>query len=314
MTTLPAVREPVENALALPADKIDLLKRTICKGATDDELELFIHVSRKTGLDPFAKQIHAVKRYNSQTRREDMTIQTGIDGYRLIASRTGEYEGQTPPQWCGEDGQWRDVWLSNTPPAAARVGVWRKGFREPAWGVALWTSYCQTYRDKTTQEMKPTPLWRKMPEVMLAKCAEALALRKAFPAELSGVYTHEEMAQADTAEPVVEGTIEQPSQPTLPTPPAQTAKPARKTASDAARQAFRAAADELSVRDLHNFPLDDVQYASIGAQCMNLSGLKNPLEIVTWMKDHASFKDETEVGTGKVTIKVSKKEPEGKVA
>lgn len=182
------------SELRFSGDQLELLKATVAKGTTDEQFALFCEVAQRTGLNPFAKQIYAVLRNTKQGDKwvPTMTIQTGVDGYRLIAQRTGEYAGQRGPQWCGEDGDWRDVWLSKQPPAAARVGVYRTGFMEPVWGVATMQSYLQTDR-----EGRPMGLWKTMPDVMIAKCAEVLALRKAFPQELSGLYADAEMDQAD---------------------------------------------------------------------------------------------------------------------
>ena len=157
------------------------LKQIGLADAPKAELAVFLHYAQRTGLDPFARQLYMINRGGKYT------IQARIDGLRIIANRSDKYAGQVGPFWCGADGVWTDVWLSSTPPVAAKVGVAHKDFTEPLYAVAKFDSYA----------VSNNPIWKKMPDVMLAKCAESLALRKAFPNDLSGIYTAEEMAQAD---------------------------------------------------------------------------------------------------------------------
>jgi phage recombination protein Bet len=196
-------------------EQIDLIKRTVCPGATDDELSLFLYQCKRMQLDPLSKQIYSIARKNKDKRTnqwvETRTIQVGIDGFRTVAQMTGEYAGQTEPLWCGADGKWVDVWLSSDPPAAAKVGVLRKGFSQPLVSVAVFSEFVQK-----DYEGKPTKFWKNMPSVMIAKVAEAQALRRAFPQQLSGVYIHEEMDQADNPMPAATVSNTKQSNPPVP--------------------------------------------------------------------------------------------------
>src|SRR5690606_15891082 len=150
---------------------------------------------------PFARQIYMIGRKTFDQRQDrwvvKQTIQTGIDGYRLIGRRAADRARQSisvgAPEWAREDGTWVPVWSAQWgTPMAARVTIKRNG--EPFTAVALFDEYKQVKRNGDLTQM-----WAQRPAGQIAKCAEALAWRMAFPQDLAGVYVEDEMQHADGA-------------------------------------------------------------------------------------------------------------------
>jgi len=175
----------------------ELIMRTVAIGLDEDQFRLFLYVAHVRGLDPLQRQIHAVVRNTKEGDKwvPKMTIQTGIDGYRAIANRTGTYmPSDKEPRVEGAGG------------ADLRITVYVKKFHEKSgqWmefnATAYYREYVQTYKDQSGKQV-PNSMWAKMPINQLTKCAEALALRKGWPEELGQIYTDEEMGQADSFAP-----------------------------------------------------------------------------------------------------------------
>lgn len=171
--------------------KRELLKNTVARNLTNDEFELFCLVCKRTGLDPFMKQVYPVKRKDYKNNIDVMTIQTSIDGFRAIAERTCHYAPGREPTYTYDNDK-RLISATSYIKKMTPDGTWHE-----VAATAFFDEYCQRSKDG-----EPMQFWKKMPHVMLAKCAEALALRKAFPAVFSKIYAEEEMEQAST--PVVE--------------------------------------------------------------------------------------------------------------
>ena len=174
--------------------QLELWSRTYMKGANSDEIALFANVCRRTGLSPEMKQIYPVPRKDYKTGITSYSFQTSIDGFRLIAERTGRYA----------PGQQATYEYNDKKEIIAATAFVKKMTNDGTWhevaATAFYDEYVQEFKDKESGKLVPTQFWNRMPHVMLAKCAESLALRKAFPAELSGLYTQEEMAQAHKEE------------------------------------------------------------------------------------------------------------------
>lgn len=177
-----------EDQTGFDAKQVAALHQLGMKDAQPADLAVFFHQCQRTGLDPFARQIYMIERWTKDGPKQ--TIQTGIDGFRLIARRATDRNRGTlsisQPYFAGRDGVWRDFWPFDEPPVAAKVMVKRDGGEFPA--VAMFREYAGT-----TKSGQLTRMWAEKPAVMIGKCAEALALRKAFPLDLSGLYTADEI-------------------------------------------------------------------------------------------------------------------------
>jgi phage recombination protein Bet len=163
------------NSLEMPQDQIDIIKNSVCKGATDDELKYFLYVCVRTGLDPIMKQIYSISRGGNRT------IQASIDGLRIIAERTKRYAPGKESTFVYDE---KNQLISATSYVKKLTsdGTWHD-----VGSTAFLCEYCPQKNN----------FWQKMPRVMLSKCAEAAALRKAFPYEMGGLYSDDEMDQAD---------------------------------------------------------------------------------------------------------------------
>src|SRR5512133_1819927 len=127
------------DATGFTTPQIHVVKRALFKGEGDEaDLWLFLTTAKRLGADPFAKQIHAVFRWDSKAGKKVMAIQIGIDQLRLTAARTGQFGGRLGPLWKakGADKPWVDLWEEDGNPYACKVGGWKIGApQNPTWAV-----------------------------------------------------------------------------------------------------------------------------------------------------------------------------------
>jgi len=189
----------------LSSAQIELIKRTIADGASDDELRLFLQVCKGANINPFLRQAHLIPFWDGKAGSERRAIVIAIDGFRAIAESSGKYAGNDDAVFQGEVEIELEIWegkggarkkvgtRKKKVPEKASVTVYKMmdGVRCPFTASARWDEYYPGGRKGGK--------WNDMPHVMLGKCAEALALRKGFPKQLSGLYAQEEMDQAMNA-------------------------------------------------------------------------------------------------------------------
>lgn len=222
-------------------DQVAVLRQMGLEHAEESDLKLFYHYAARTGLDPFTRQVYMVSRrakvkvreVNHETGNERLverdvdkfTIQVGIDGWRVLgnraAHRDGVRVGHKAPLYAGKDGHWSSIWIGEQPPVACEYTLLADGVEVTA--ICYYAEYVQ-YSGRG----EVTSMWKKMPLNQLAKCAEALAWRKAFPADFAGLVL-EDAAQAE----VIDGEVAE-STP-------QAAPPKRARGGDRVRERAKAA-------------------------------------------------------------------------
>ncbi|MCW2924401.1 MAG: bet [Thermoleophilia bacterium] len=268
--TSTALERRQQNAelISFTDEQVDVMRSTICRELNDAELSLFLAMCQKYALDPFSRQIYATKTGGK------LTPITSIDGFRLIAQRSGQYAGQRPPEWTADGREWVDVWINPTPPAACRVSVLRHDWDEPMTVPLTWTEYTGG---------SASHMQRKMPAHMLAKATEAIALRKAFPNDLSGLYTSDEIVDAVPAGEVEVVRDDQPALAAVGTGPAKRPATRRRPAPTPA-PAEPAAADAQVVA-LANDVLPDSWFGDLVTAASTLAD-DEKAELVGWSAAH----------------------------
>lgn len=174
---------PTIGTLEFSADQRKMIRDSFLSGATEAEASVMLEVARLRRLNPLTGQIHFVKRWNNDRKAFVWSYQVAIDGFRAIAQRTGLYDGQDEPEFeYNEDGSIK----------LCRVRVFRRDWSRPSVGVAWFGEYAQRKKEGGL-----TSMWEQKPHIMAAKCAEALAFRKAFPEDMADLYAPEEMGEDD---------------------------------------------------------------------------------------------------------------------
>lgn len=187
-------------------ETLRLMRDTVARGTTELEFALFLEFAKSTGLNPFKREIWCIK------TNSGLQIMTGINGYMTVANNHPAFDGMETEVTHDDKG--------NLVSAVARV--WRKDRRFPSTGTALAREF-----------MGQSPIWRRMPSHMLLKVAKSIAIREAFPQELGGTYTAEEMPPEYSL-----GRAQEPVDVTPPPPPPEP-EPGPKIVPDWSRCRFR---------------------------------------------------------------------------
>jgi phage recombination protein Bet len=181
---LPALQMP-ENEL------IDVLRNSLYPGAKPESIKLVLGYCRARGLDPMKKPVHVVPMYNREAGGVIDVVMPGVNSYRTDAARTGEYVGKSEPEY-GPDTTKSLGGVETTFPLWCKIVVKRLIHGKECEFVAK-EYWLENYATKKRDTQAPNDMWFRRPYGQLAKCAEAQALRMAFPEETGGTNTNDEM-------------------------------------------------------------------------------------------------------------------------
>jgi phage recombination protein Bet len=170
-------------------------------GMPDAEVAVFMEICKLRNLNPFTKQVHFLPFWDEKSRKEKFAMVISIDGFRSLAARTGLYGGQDEPVFTYD---------KNGLLVSCKIAVYRKDFERPTVAVAHLAEYQRMTKDRQSGHMVPNSTWKKSPHIMISKCAEALALRKAFPDDLGGLYEESELGA------IVDSELSKPEEPQTP--------------------------------------------------------------------------------------------------
>jgi len=282
---------PIRGDFDMTSSQIALVKRTLAADCTEDEFNLYMEVARRTKADPFRRHIYAVVYNKDDPKRRKMSLITGIDFYRVVAARNRDYRPDEEPAtftlsddakchenplgiikavvrcWkLGADNQWH---------AIAGEAYWAEyaAVEETSDGGFDWIDTGETWPDTGKPKkkkvargdvvMQPKGKWKEMPHVMISKCAEAQALRKGWPEDLSGVYVAEEMDRATVSDLTASQRAEQ--------------------AEIDKRLALSGGKDNLMCMWAPGQPLEAVPFGEFADRCIEfLHDAKSAIEIEGW--------------------------------
>jgi len=188
--------------------QLALIRRTVAADTTADEFNMFIEIAKRAGLDPFRRQLYCIVYSKDKPDKRKVTFITGIDGFRAVAARNRDYRPDDEEPTIVYDDAAKNPEINPLGIVKATVKAHKmapSGEWFPVSGTAYWSEFAPLKDEWAWNEEKnkraptgritldPTSNWYKMGRIMFCKCAEAQALRKGWPEDLSGIYSPEEM-------------------------------------------------------------------------------------------------------------------------